>query len=227
LDKIQRHFQQGRPPHSAPILALRQIKFGFFLLMQRKISKVLIERGNKMWTLRLINDNEWAISFSVLLMITLVMDKTLSGAYNFCENRIKHGGREAEEWRDTFQNLLRLKKMELFERMKEIFHWKFKTCQYQDGERTCNPIRDGVKAFNGKFKPTCVDNHVANFVRGLQAITEFSKNAHTCSLTFEIGLTVEAEHEVRSRKTSPLESASEYTDTGRLACIFLDDFLDS
>jgi hypothetical protein len=185
LNKIQRDFQEGCPPHSALRLAQRETKIGFFMLQIRGVSKVLQGWGNKLWTSRLYNDNDWAIGFSVFLMLILLMDKTLNTEYYHCENRIKNDGHEAGEERAKFQDLVRTIQTGLYERTKEIFHWKFKTHQRQGGVKACNPIRDGIKAFDGVSSYPRVDNHVANFVRDLQAITEeFSKNAYTGSLTF-------------------------------------------
>lgn len=148
-------------------------------------------------------DKEWALAFSVFITLILVMDKTLGAAYYFCEGRIKHHGHQAGPERAEFEKLVRLTQKELFDRCKEIFHWKFKT--RKGGKEACNPIRDGAEAFQGKSKS--VDPDVVSFVRDLQNV---------------VG---DYEQDVRSHRSSRRDADSEYTDAGRLACIFLDDFL--
>jgi len=148
-------------------------------------------------------DKEWALAFSTFLILILVMDKTLGAAFYFCEGRVKHHGYPASTERESFQELVRLTQKELFDRCKEIFHWKFKT--RKGGKEACNPIRDGIDAFQGKSKT--VDHDVVRFVMELQRI---------------VG---EYEPDVRMHRSSSRDEDSEYTDAGRLACIFLDDFL--
>jgi hypothetical protein len=115
------------------------------------------------------NDTEWAITFSVLLIIILVIDKTLGAEYYYCEGKIQLSGYDAGE-RAKFHDLVRLTQTELFDRFKEIFHKKFKT--RQGGEKACNPIRDGIYAFHGRSDSCCV----ARLVYDLQIIVEeFSK----------------------------------------------------
>lgn len=111
-------------------------------------------------------DKEWALAFSVFVILILVMDKTLGAAYYFCEGRIKHHGHQAGPERAEFEKLVRLTQKELFERCKEIFHWKFKT--RKGGKEACNPIRDGSETFQGKSKS--VDPDVLQFVRDLQDV---------------------------------------------------------
>jgi hypothetical protein len=108
-----------------------------------------------------------------LLVVIIVIEKSLGAAYYICEGRIKYSGHErAGEERAKFMNLVRLTQTGLFDRFKEIFYMKFKTSQ--GGERGCNPIRDGAKAFRGWG----VDRCVAKFVGDLQDIVKgLSKNA--------------------------------------------------
>lgn len=205
LHQVQDHLHQQYPERSAPRCAQRQIKLAFFLLQQRRIMRVLKDWGNMMWATNpsMSKDKEWALAFSVFVTLILVMDKTLGAAYYFCEGRIKHHGHQAGPERAEFQKLVRLTQKELFDRCKEIFHWKFKT--RKGGKEACNPIRDGAEAFQGKSKT--VDPDVVRFVRDLQNV---------------VG---EFEQDVRSHRSSRQDIDSEYTDAGRLALIFLDDFL--
>lgn len=139
---------------------------------------VLKDWGSMMWATNpsTTKDREWAIAFSVFLTLILVMDKTLSAAYYFCEGRIEHHGHQETAERAEFQDLVRLTQKELFERCKEIFHWKFKT--RKGGKEACNPIRDGVDAFQGKSKT--VDPDVNMFVRELRNVVgRFGKIATT------------------------------------------------
>ncbi|KAH9212272.1 hypothetical protein DL95DRAFT_391733 [Leptodontidium sp. 2 PMI_412] len=205
LHKVQDHLRQEYHRRSAPRCAQRQIKLAFFMLQQRRIRLVLKDWGSMIWATNpsATKDKEWAIAFSVFLILILVMDKTLGAAYYFCEGRIKHHGHQASTERELFQDLVRLTQKELFDRCKEIFHWKFKT--RKGGKEACNPIRDGIEAFQGKSKT--VDHDVLRFVRELQHV---------------VG---EYEQDVRLHRSSSRDEESEYTDGGRLACIFLDDFL--
>jgi hypothetical protein len=148
-------------------------------------------------------DKEWATAFCVFVILILVMDKTLGAAYYFCEGRIVHDRLDEGRERGLFGNLVRLTQKELFERCKEIFHWKFKT--RKGGKEACNPLRDGNDAFVGKIGE--LDGDVARLVGDLQ------------------GLVGGFHDEIRAHKTFRTDVDSEYTDAGRLACIFLDDFL--
>ncbi|KAH7386258.1 hypothetical protein BKA64DRAFT_680485 [Cadophora sp. MPI-SDFR-AT-0126] len=205
LHKVQDHLGQEYHRRSAPRCAQRQIKLAFFMLQQRRIQLVLKDWGAMIWATNpsTTKDKEWALAFSVFLILILVMDKTLGAAFYFCEGRIKHHGHPATTERELFQELVRLTQKELFDRCKEIFHWKFKT--RKGGKEACNPIRDGIDAFQGKSKT--VDHDVVRFVMDLRRI---------------VG---DYEQDVRSHRSSSRDEDSEYTDAGRLACIFLDDFL--
>jgi len=132
--------------------------------------RVLKDWGAMMWATNnnTSKDNEWATAFSVFLILILVMDKTLGAAYFFCEGRIAHHGYEAGPERAEFQKLVRLTQKELFERCKEIFHWKFKT--RKAGKEACNPIRDGMDAFQGKSR--LGSSSIASLVWDLRAVAE-------------------------------------------------------
>lgn len=119
-------------------------------------------------------DADWATSFSVFLMMILVMDKILGAAWYFCEANIKHGAKDPRVERAAFQQLVKLTEKELFDRCKEIFHWKFKT--RKGGKEACNPIRDGIEAFQNKSKSVSVDKSIVSLVWDLQNIVgEFGK----------------------------------------------------
>jgi len=148
-------------------------------------------------------DNEWAISFSVFLVLILVMDKTLGAAYWFCEGRIKNHNKEEERERKEFGGLVRLMQTELFERCKEIFHWKFKT--RKGGKEAFNPIRDGVSAFEGKRR--VLEYGEVQLVHDLRGVVE------------------EYETDIKCHHIATHNGVSEYTNAGRLACIFLNDFV--
>ncbi|CZR62743.1 uncharacterized protein PAC_12640 [Phialocephala subalpina] len=205
LYQVQDHLHQQYPEQSAPIYAQRQIKLAFFLLQQQRIIKVLKDWGNMMWAINssISKDKEWALAFSVFVTLILVIDKIIGAAYYFCEGRIKYHGYQVGLERAEFQKLVRLTQRELFDRCKEIFHWKFKT--RKGGKAACNPIRDGAEAFQSMSKS--VDLNVIRFVKDLQNI---------------VG---DFEQDVRSYRSSRQDMDSEYTDAGRLALIFLNDFL--
>jgi len=113
-------------------------------------------------------DNEWATAFTVFLMMILVTDKILASAWFFCEGNIQHRRHDPVSERRQFQKLVELTEKELFERCKEIFHWKFKT--RKGGKEACNPIRDGTEAFQSKSKSTAVDGSVSDLVWELRTV---------------------------------------------------------
>ncbi len=129
-------------------------------------------------------DNEWATAFSVFLMMILVMDKMLGAAWYFCEGNIAHRRNDPSSERRKFEKLAELTEKELFERCKEIFHWKFKT--RKGGKEACNPIRDGIEAFQSKSKSAPIDGSVKSLVGELRTIAEdFGKMIDIFSETFE------------------------------------------
>jgi hypothetical protein len=168
--QVQQQLQEIYPEGSAPRCAQRQIKLAFYFLQEKRIMKVLKDWGNLMWSTsnHTSKDNEWATAFSVFLMMILVTDKILGAAWYFCEANITHRRHDPISERRQFQKLVTLTEKELFERCKEIFHWKFKT--RKGGKEACNPIRDGIEAFQSKSKLASVDGSVSGLVWELQAI---------------------------------------------------------
>lgn len=173
MAEVSEYFQQQYPPMSAAKCAQRQIKLAFFILQRQRIVEVLRKWGNLMWattsasTTSSTNGSKWVKSFSVFLLLVLIMDKTLIAAYYFCEGRIKHHGRDAVTERAELQKLIRLTQTELFERCKEVFHSKFKT--RKGGRESCNPIRDG-------WKDRAMELREERLVRELQSVVlDFGK----------------------------------------------------
>lgn len=207
MQTVESHLNIKYSKRTAARCAMRQVKLAFFEVQQKRIAKVLEAWGTMMWTSNksTSNDKKWAISFSVLVALILSTDKTLGLAYYFCEGRIANRGYAASSERRKFQELVRLTQAELFERCKEIFHSSFKT--RKNGKEACNPIRNGM----GAFKGCDVDKPIERFVEELRTITR------------------EFEREIKSHRPlmpEPSEEDQPYTNAGRLACIFLDDFLE-
>ncbi|KAI9641056.1 hypothetical protein NHQ30_010484 [Ciborinia camelliae] len=163
---VEGRLGEGFPPDSSPRCASRQIKVAFFISQQERIKEVLKEWGQMMWTSNraIANERKWAIGFSVLLILTLVMDKTLGLSYCNAESRIKHGGKEADIERNEFQERVKVTQTNLFERCKEILHSKFKT--RKGGKESFNPIRDGDGAWRGKV----IDERIAGFVHDMKCV---------------------------------------------------------
>ncbi|QSZ30802.1 hypothetical protein DSL72_000360 [Monilinia vaccinii-corymbosi] len=163
---VEWHLGEDFPADSSPRCASRQIKLAFFISQQERIKEVLEEWAQMMWTSSLTTANElkWAIGFSVLLVLTLVMDKTLGLEYCNAESRVKHGGKEAEIERKEFQTRVKFTQTNLFERCKEIFHSRFKTRKW--GKESFNPIRDGKGAWHGKV----IDDRIVGFVNDMQSV---------------------------------------------------------
>ncbi|KAH8686044.1 hypothetical protein BGZ60DRAFT_523311 [Tricladium varicosporioides] len=204
IRKAEEHLYHQYPEKTTSRCAQRQIKLAFFQSQEKRINKVLKDWGNMMWTINnaASSDNKWAVSFCVFLTVTLVIDKIFASAYYYCEGRIQNQGEDAKTERAQFQELVSLTEEKLFDRCKEIFHWKFKT--RKGGKEACNPIRDGMDAFRGR----ATGNGIASLTYGLQAVVrDFTR-------------------EIRSHRSLHNNQMSPYTDVGRLACIFLDDFLD-
>lgn len=170
--QVQDYLQQQYPPRSAAKCAQRQIKLAFFIVQQKRISDVLRNWGVLMWSSNksMSNEQKWAVSFSVLLILILVMDKTLESAYYFSEGMIKHHGFDEKSEKAELRQLVELTQTVLFERCKEIFHSSFKT--RKGGKEACNPIRDGIRAFRGRP----VNEGISRLVWDLEAlIREFGK----------------------------------------------------
>jgi len=204
LHTISQHLSHTYPPRTAPRLAQRQIKLAFFFLQRSRIYDILADWSKIMWsTSTSSSSNNWATSFSVFLMLILVMDKTLGAAYWFCEGRIKNHGREAAEERKMFQELVRLMQTELFQRCKEIFHWKFKT--RKGGKEAFNPIRDGVN--ESEIMAKKMHWGTVQLVQDIRSIVD------------------DYETDIKCHHIATHNGVSEYTNAGRLACIFLNDFV--
>jgi hypothetical protein len=222
-NELQEHFE----PASAPRCAQRQIKLAFFNLQCLRAGTFLKVLGQLLWTTSPSKQKSesWVISFCLLLLLTLAIDKNIISAHYLCESRIMHDGQDPKMERAAFEKLITLTERELFERSKEIFHWKFRT--RKGGKEACNPIRDGAAAF-GRF--AVPEARTAELVLDLQELVQ------------DFGTYPSIEHEKRpSRLTVPEpqirahcsqipqdSDASEYnlyTDAGRLTRIFLDDFL--
>ncbi|PQE15219.1 fungal zn binuclear cluster domain containing protein [Rutstroemia sp. NJR-2017a WRK4] len=242
LDDESTKLVEGRlgeeyPPDSAPRCAQRQIKVAFFMTQQDRIKEVLREWGQLMWTSNRATTNErkWAIGFSVLLVLTLVMDKTLGLSwctYVSCsslspsrrdvltdecssQSRVKHGGKEAEMEKNEFQERVKVTQTNLFERCKEILHSKFKT--RKGGKESFNPIRDGDGAWRGKV----IDETIAGFVDDIRGVVqEFDQQVRSCRTRGSKNPREDA------LSLSPKVDESPYTDAARLASVFLDDFLE-
>ncbi|KAG9233157.1 hypothetical protein BJ875DRAFT_379195 [Amylocarpus encephaloides] len=205
---VQNRFQTEYPEKPVARCVQRQIKLAFFLNQQQLINNVLKEWGTLMWTLNPAgNDSKWAVTFSVFLVLTLVMDKVSASAHYYCEDKILHQGSGPDAEKAAFLRLVRLTETQLFDRCKEIFHWKFKTRKC--GKESCNPIRDGMDAFRGRP----VSSAIANLTLGLQDVIQ------------EFGNEVRSHRTVSRERLSSL-GLSPYADTGRLAAILLDDFLE-
>jgi hypothetical protein len=222
-NELQEHFGQA----SAPRCAQRQIKLAFFNLQCLRAGTVLKVLGQLLWTTSPSEQKSesWVISFCLLLLLTLAIDKNIISAHYLCESRIMHDGQDPKMERAAFEKLRNLMEIELFERCKEIFHWKFKT--RKGGKEACNPIRDGAAAFGRLAVP---EARTTELVLDLQELVQ------------DFGMYPSIEHEkIPSRLTVPelqigahssqisqdgnVSEFNPYTDAGHLTCIFLDDFL--
>ena len=221
--KVENCLDTKFPPRSAARCVQRQVKLAFFEVQRKRIVKVLEAWGSMMWSSNksTTSDKKWAISFSVFLGLILAIDKTLGQGYFFCETRIAYHDAEERSERRQFQELVRLTQTELFERCKEIFHSSFKT--RKNGKEACNPIRDGM----GAFKNQSVSRPIERLVDDLRMIArEFGEFSPSMLSGFRLN---RAGREIRSHRSAmpdPSEEDEPYLDAGRLACIFLDDFVD-
>lgn len=224
LQRVQETLQASFPSRTAPRCAQRQIKLAVFNVQRQRIIRVLLEWGKLMWRFSPDDKASWATAFSVFIMIILAIDKTLTSAYYFCEGTINLGHSTGKTEQAAFKQLVTLTQRELFERCKEIFHRKFRTRKH--GTEVCNPIRDGVAAFGRR----ATEQRTVELVEDLLLL---AKDFGTCSPEKyghrTINLTT-PEPEIRAHRAQPPRDSDtelmEYTDAGRLACIFLDDFLD-
>jgi hypothetical protein len=163
---VQLHLGRGYPKKAVARCVQRQIKLAFFLSQQKRINKILKDWGYMMWSIGNTagNDSKWAISFCVFLLLTLVMGKMAATAHYLCENNIHFEGAEPTREKAKLSELMKLSEGQVFDRCKEIFHWKFKT--RKGGKEACNPIRDGLEAFRGRP----VDDGIKSLTYSLQAI---------------------------------------------------------
>jgi hypothetical protein len=105
--QVQQQLQEEYPARSAPRCAQRQIKLMFYFQQEKRIQRVLKDWGKMIWsTSNMSKDNEWAIAFSVFLIIILVTDKILGSAWYFCEANIQHEQIDAVWERRLFQDLV-------------------------------------------------------------------------------------------------------------------------
>lgn len=167
LRRVEKHLNDSFPRPSAANCVQRQIKFALFLAQRERVSQVLEDWGHMMWSSSkgMNVEQKWATSFSVLVMLILVVDKMIEAADLFCRGEVQHHGADALAERRSFEELVRLTQRELFERCKEIFHSSFKT--RKGGKEACNPIRDGLSAFRGRPVP-----------EGISRLVWDLKNAH-------------------------------------------------
>jgi hypothetical protein len=165
------------------MVAQMQIKMAFFHLQQRRIQLVLKQWGSILWTNSLNSDKSWVHSFCIFTILMLVLEKTISAAQSLCEARIAYQGYDPVPERAKFNELVRLTEKELFDRCKEIFHWKFKTRKW--GKEACNPVRDGASA----WQRYTMDERTTKFVEDLQHLTgAFGKPQPLSFKLFCIGL---------------------------------------
>jgi hypothetical protein len=169
LQLVEEELQEYFPPLTAPRCAQRQIKLAFSNLECLRVAAFLKELGQRLWVTSSTKQKSesWATSFCLLLLLTLAIDKTTISAHYLCEGRIKHAGHDPKIERAAFGQLITLTERELFERCKEIFHWKFKT--RKAGKEACNPIRDGVAAFGSFAVP---EPRTAELVMDLQELVQ-------------------------------------------------------
>lgn len=168
INRVQNQLQQRYPEETTAKCAQKQIKLALFLAQQKRIHGVLKDWGSMMWAIHntAVNDQKWAISFCVFLILTLTTDKIFGQAWYFCETNIQLNGAEPKAEKATCTHYLQLAERELFDRCKEIFHWKFKT--RKGGKEACNPIRDGMDAFRGRPG----DSGIRNLTLGLQSVVQ-------------------------------------------------------
>lgn len=147
LDLVSSRTGQVYEGDSSARCAQRQMKLTLFMAQKKRIIDCLQQWNNLMWattgtsTASANHGHRWVTSFSVFLVLTLVMDRTLVAAWYFCEGNIQHHGADAATERGKFHQVLISTRVQLFERCREIFHSRFKT--RKAGKESCNPIRDG------------------------------------------------------------------------------------
>jgi hypothetical protein len=165
MKDIREHFKEDFPARAAPRLAQQQMKLAVFMAQRPRIVSVLEKWGKIMHKVD-SSDKNWTTAFCVLLVLTLIMDKTIAAASRKCEGKIKWDGLEAKAEREEIAALVRLMETEFFEKCKEIFHWKFKT--RKGWNERFNPIRDHINAWRGK----AVDEKTARFVEEMKKVVD-------------------------------------------------------
>jgi hypothetical protein len=171
--KVEEHMNEEYPAPSAPNCAQRQIKLALFMAQRERVVGVLKDWGAMMWSSNKNVDTaqKWAASFSVLVMLILIVDKMVESSYLLYDLRIKDQKRDASAERRRFEELVRLTQTHVFDQAKEIFHSSFKT--RKGGKEACNPIRDGMEAFRGRQVPEDISRLVAELQR---AHSDFRKS---------------------------------------------------
>ena len=162
-DHVQAHLRQVVQPRSAPRCVQRQVKLAFFMGQRPRIVRVLLKWGKLMHNMS-SSDKRWTTAFCVLIVLMLIMDKTVAAASRKCRANIQVHGQDARIEMAAYKNLLKLMETELFEKSKEIFHWRYKT--RKGCNERFNPIRDGVNAWRGEK----ADEKTARFVEEMQRV---------------------------------------------------------
>ncbi|RDW88502.1 hypothetical protein BP6252_00534 [Coleophoma cylindrospora] len=210
LNLVSSRTGQVYEPNSSARCAQRQMKLTLFMAQKKRIIDCLQQWHNLMWattgtsTASANHGHRWVTSFSVFMVLLLVMDRTLVAARYYCEGNIRHHGADAATERSKYHQVLISTRVQLFERCKEIFHSRFKT--RKAGKESCNPIRDGWRG------------------RQMAAREEQLVDDVKCILS-------EFSGEIRKHRATngDLENGNErssgYYDAGRLSSLFLGDFL--
>jgi len=215
---------------SAPRLVQLQMKLAFYNIQCQQINDVLDEWG-KLQGSQKNRKETWAISFCVLLLMILVMDKIILAAYDKCEHTIRLAGQELPAERQEFNLLVDLIETKLFKRCKEIFHGRYKTRNINKADG-CNPLRDGVAAWRSKKEQVdfaspsttddmAVDSSTLRLCREIEGVMRnFGIFRYAPSITNHSTSRPLLE---RGADEDPRENG--YSNLGRLARVFLSDFL--
>jgi hypothetical protein len=147
LKSVEELTGERYPEWSAPRVAQRQIKLAFFMTQSSRIRDVLRGWGRLMWKSSPSKNlsQDWATAICVFLTVVLVMDKIIGSAYYFCGANIQYGRGDPVKEREEFTKLVKVLQTELFDRCKEIFHWRYRSRKW--GKDSFNPIRDGILAW--------------------------------------------------------------------------------
>lgn len=138
-DNARKQLKHEFPRHAAPNLVQRQLKYIFFQGQQKRIISVLKSWGKSIRQIDKPSSTLWTADFCVLSMLCLIMDVTISSAYELHVYRM-------ETHRETndreLRNLAGTIEEELFQKAKEIFHLRHRT--RRGGRESYNPLRDGI-----------------------------------------------------------------------------------